>query len=833
MAEGPIPFGVWVADKLAKAGGLRLRRSPRRGRPPGLLQRAARALRPGGQASLQTKAKGKSILAWPRWKHGKPQWGLVDLSTYIKEGFNANAVIYAAIMYKVRAISSSPLRVYGGDLDNPRPLVDEQPDHPLVKLVARPNAFQSWMEFQQRNIVFLNLAGESFIYMHRRKRGDLPDFLLSLRPDRIAMIPGADGTLQGWKYYPHGTEYGARNEGYPIVAEDMMAIILPNPADPFEGMGRGFSPVTPLAQSADVDNHVTEFLKLFFEHGAMPPGLLTTEREITPETAALMRERWQEIYGSFANWADVAVLGNDAKYQRLTLNFDEMGFKEIDERNESRILAPFGVPPMLIGTRTGLARSTFSNWREARAAFWEDTMIPELRLFEVEYQYHLRGADGAFVRFDTSGVPALQKDVPKLTRAARDLFLMGAPAYIAYQATGLPIERYPGDDVSYVPSNMLPQGATEGAGEAALEAEGQEPGEQETEEQSTPASAEQVAEEAMAEAKDLVSLPTLVPVEYRVPPDADRDDEDEDEPDRPVAVLPLRRDGRYLTFDQKQAFWKQADETASSSEGAFADAARQQFEADRRACLAAVDAQRAAAVGASSTVNLENVWQGWVGYFSEEGRPGWRERFVPLLEGVITQAANQYAVAFGVEFDVRNLFAEAWFTQYTLTFADPICDTSERALSEMLQQAQREGWSIDKLHNRVDQLFRQWMTGDLTAEMREWIETRTPAYRIENIVRTEAMRALNAGSQRLFQAWGATHKEWLATMDARTRETHMQAWADYAEGGTIGPIPIDQPFIVAGYELMHPLDTSMGADLSEICNCRCVMLPWGMPGDEL
>jgi len=40
-----------------------------------------------------------------------------------------------------------------------------------------------------------------------------------------------------------------------------------------------------------------------------------------------------------------------------------------------------GVPPILIGAKVGLDRSTFSNYKEARAAFWEETLMPLQRRF--------------------------------------------------------------------------------------------------------------------------------------------------------------------------------------------------------------------------------------------------------------------------------------------------------------------------------------------------------------------------------------------------------------------------------------------------------------------
>ncbi len=60
-------------------------------------------------------------------------------------------------------------------------------------------------------------------------------------------------------------------------------------------------------------------------------------------------------------------------------------------------------------------------------------------------------------------------------------------------------------------------------------------------------------------------------------------------------------------------------------------------------------------------------------------------------------------------------------------------------------------------------------------------------------------------------------KRWVSLMDGRERATHHAAHLDYADNA----IDVSQPFIVGGAKLMAPGDTSLGAPLSEICNCRC------------
>lgn len=421
----------------------------------------------------QAKARG-AVLGWPTLGDVQPEWHLVDYSTYVEEGVNINAIIYAAIRYKWQAISSAPLRAYGGDVDHPEPL---DAAHPLSKLVERPNPWQDWRTLQGQADAYLNVSGNAFFWLKRPKRGEgLPESIWCPRPDRVFVVPakakpGEPPSILGYLYVPEGKPWG---QGTPILPKDMMHVKLFNPGDRLGGLGEGLSPLSPGARSTNVDNQITQFIQVFFEKGGVPPYWFTFDMPLDDDSVSRLQERIKDIYGGTEGWVKPGVLDQGGDIKRVGLTFEEMGFSTIDERNESRILGPLGVPGILIGTRLGLQRAIRANAREIRVMFWEDTMGPELGLFEAEYRYYLRSEDGAFVAFDLSKVPALQKDIPAMVEAAYRMWQMGTPANVAFQTVGLPIEDVPGGDMGYVPLGVMPVGMAQGeerTEEGAAEAE--------------------------------------------------------------------------------------------------------------------------------------------------------------------------------------------------------------------------------------------------------------------------------------------------------------------------------------------------------------------------
>lgn len=97
----------------------------------------------------------------------------------------------------------------------------------------------------------------------------------------------------------------------------------------------------------------------------------------------------------------------------------------------------------------------------------------------------------------------------------------------------------------------------------------------------------------------------------------------------------------------------------------------------------------------------------------------------------------------------------------------------------------------------------------LEAEKSHW---RT---RADLIARTEATAANGYASLSALNDEGVEGKTWLATEDGKTRTAHRPP----TDGQTV---LIDQPFMVDGYEMQMPGDTSAPVRLT--ANCRCCMV---------
>lgn len=85
--------------------------------------------------------------------------------------------------------------------------------------------------------------------------------------------------------------------------------------------------------------------------------------------------------------------------------------------------------------------------------------------------------------------------------------------------------------------------------------------------------------------------------------------------------------------------------------------------------------------------------------------------------------------------------------------------------------------------------------------------------RAKNCARNETNKAVETLNYDDAVSKGLKKKQWVTIIDGKERSSHRKA-----SGQTVG---INEPFSIGGYKMMHPMDDSLGAPLTEILGCRC------------
>jgi HK97 family phage portal protein len=141
----------------------------------------------------------------------------------------------------------------------------------------------------------------------------------------------------------------------------------------------GLSPITHARQAIGLGLGAEKFASQFFGESATPSGLLTTEQRITSEQAAELRERWAARH---QGRRDIAVLGDGARFQAVSISPEESQFLETTRANVATIARYFGVQPELIGGESG-GSLTYANVEQRALDFLTFGLRPWLVRLEV------------------------------------------------------------------------------------------------------------------------------------------------------------------------------------------------------------------------------------------------------------------------------------------------------------------------------------------------------------------------------------------------------------------------------------------------------------------
>jgi HK97 family phage portal protein len=331
----------------------------------------------------------------PAWRVQSAKYPAESFENYATQGYSKNELMFACITLWGESAATATLRAY-----NKRSKA-ELPDHPLRRLIEHPNPFMSEADMFGAILIHQRIAGVSYWEKVRSRAGQVVQ-LWPLRPDWVKPIPSSIAGISHYEYCVPGMK------PIKLAVEDVLDFKLFDPVD-FWG---GLSPSKVAARVGNIDNAITDFLKLFLENGGVPPGLLKSKLKLSDPDVADIRRRWKDRYGGYKNWLEPAVLDMDAEYQKTGLDFREMGFDVLDARSEARICSVYRVPPILVGAKVGLDKATYSNYAEARKAFWQDALMPAYKHLRDELYNDLASEFGEDIdlRWDYSEVPALQED---------------------------------------------------------------------------------------------------------------------------------------------------------------------------------------------------------------------------------------------------------------------------------------------------------------------------------------------------------------------------------------------------------------------------------------
>jgi len=235
------------------------------------------------------------------------------------------STVWGCVRLLADSVSTLPLHVYRGD--DRDPIV-------TPPLLQRPSAdFPELSDWLWAVMASVLLRGNAWgVITARAGAGLLPAQVDLVHPDRVAVVledgqwaVRVGGERKDWSELFHVKGY------------------------PFPGSPLGLSPIAYGREAIGLGLGAERYGGKFFGDGATPQGVLTSDQRINAEQAETLQERWETRHKGRRR---IAVLGDGAKFQPITIPPEEAQFIATQKFNVSTICRFYGVPPEMMAGET-------------------------------------------------------------------------------------------------------------------------------------------------------------------------------------------------------------------------------------------------------------------------------------------------------------------------------------------------------------------------------------------------------------------------------------------------------------------------------------------------
>jgi HK97 family phage portal protein len=329
---------------------------------------------------------------------GAARWAPRTYGSLAREGMLANAVVYRCVRLIAEGAASVPFLLYDG--------AAEAEDHPLLALLTHPNPEEDGASFFARWYAYLQCAGNA--YIEAAAAGGAVRALYTLRPDRVAVVPGPRGWPQAYDYTVDGRTTRIVRDASGFLP--VLHTALFHPLDDYYGL----APAEAAATAIEVHNAGAAWTKSLLDNAARPSGALVYRGvdgagSLTDDQFARLKRELEDAYQGSANAGRPMVLEGGLDWKSMSYTPADMDFSNTRDVAAREIALAFGVPPMLLGIP---GDNTYANYREANLALWRQTILPLVGRTAGALTRWLAPRFGNTLRisYDADGIDALAAD---------------------------------------------------------------------------------------------------------------------------------------------------------------------------------------------------------------------------------------------------------------------------------------------------------------------------------------------------------------------------------------------------------------------------------------
>ncbi len=348
----------------------------------------------------------------------------LDARRLVHDGFNVNVTVYAAVTQIAYADAGIPWVLYrrgatptskatrimsmaaaARSIQSPsvraRKAVAqaEVVDHPLLRLLERPNPLQGGAELQTMRVAHLLLHGNAYTITAGPTNG-APVELWALRPDRMRVVPHPTEWIGGYVY-----EVGGAKQEF--AAHRVLHRRLPSMDDDYYGA----SPLRAAMRNVLTNNEAVRWNYALLKNSTRPPGMFVSKAPsgLTDVQYNRLKAYVDEAYAGAENAGRPMLGEGDLDWKAIALTPAEMEWLAGLKDARRQIATAFGIAPELLGDAEN---KTYSNYGEARKALYQDLVLPQKDVDRDALNNWLTPQfdDRLYLDYDRDAIEALEED---------------------------------------------------------------------------------------------------------------------------------------------------------------------------------------------------------------------------------------------------------------------------------------------------------------------------------------------------------------------------------------------------------------------------------------
>ena len=321
--------------------------------------------------------------------------------------------VYACVTIRSQDVARCSPYLYRLKPDGSEEIVT---DHPVAKLLKRPNRQQTWFEFAEQMHAGYLLRGNAYAVIIRDARGR-PTELFPVNPDAVQVLEASDGSIL-YSVNRVGLFQIAMLRNFPVSIHEEDIFHLRDMAfNITAGAGR----LTFARDSIGLSMALLQQVARWMQNSARPSVLLKTAKQLTEPVVARLKKSWNEMFGGLQNVGATAVLEEGLEPVILSLTAADLQHLEQRRFSVLEICRYFRMPPHKVAHVEDMSKL---NLPQLDQDYVNSTIMPDLDRWEQKLAavFDL-DEEGLTVRFDESRL--LRADIATRVNVGRLMVLSG------------------------------------------------------------------------------------------------------------------------------------------------------------------------------------------------------------------------------------------------------------------------------------------------------------------------------------------------------------------------------------------------------------------------